>query len=67
MNMIDSCICTNIEGKIVAGNGSPGDISNIPVVLNGGEYRTVSRIDGIFRLYGIPSGTVIKILRFHCS
>lgn len=43
-----------VEGKVVIPDGSP--VVNVPVVLNGGDYRAISRIDGSFKFERIPSG-----------
>jgi hypothetical protein len=45
---------TTIEGKIVIPNNPHP--TNIPLVLNNGEYRTISRYDGSFVFRNVPSG-----------
>jgi hypothetical protein len=49
-----------IVGRLQIPDGSLA--VNIPIVLNGGDYKTFSKIDGTFRFERVPSGTISKIL-----
>jgi hypothetical protein len=43
-----------IEGKLVISDGR--QVPTTALVLNGGEYRTLSRLDGGFTFHDIPTG-----------
>jgi hypothetical protein len=44
----------NIQGVVLDDQGS--ELSTVPVVLGGGKSRGISRADGKFDFYDVPSG-----------
>ncbi|KAJ9167712.1 hypothetical protein P3X46_019318 [Hevea brasiliensis] len=46
-----------IAGVGVKGFGFPGKLSNVKVILNGGQSITFLRPDGYFSFYNVPAGT----------
>uniref|UniRef100_A0A2P2K1Z2 ER membrane protein complex subunit 7 homolog isoform X2 n=1 Tax=Rhizophora mucronata TaxID=61149 RepID=A0A2P2K1Z2_RHIMU len=51
-----------ISGLDTKGIGAPGKISNIKVILNGGQSVTFLRPDGFFSFHNVPAGThVIEV------
>lgn len=52
--VIHSVNAVNIEGQLIFKDDFPA--SNIPISLNDDEYSTLSKADGCFSFYGVPSG-----------